>query len=182
MLVSALMLFVLLVMILLFSVLTSIWYAAALSMSLLVRFWSTPLLPPKRSMLSANCRLLMGLPPMEIDVCGHGVFPAWSSLGTSWIGWVRVSIPDRHLLLSWRTPPAVCSRGLHCWSSHSAWLVWTSPFSSKLPRTCHRLACQTLSKAFLKSRSCGIDHTGVVSSSLWWLDCWRSVLLCSGLV
>ena len=37
-------------------------------------------------------------------ICGgHGVFPAWSSLGTSWTRWVRVSIPDGHLLLSRRT-------------------------------------------------------------------------------
>ena len=46
MLISALMLFVLLDMILLFSVLTSIPYAVALSTSLLVRSWSSPLLPP----------------------------------------------------------------------------------------------------------------------------------------
>ena len=50
---------------------------------------------------------------------GHGVFPAWSSLRTSWTRLVRVSIPDGLLLLSWRTPLADCSRGLHYWSSHS---------------------------------------------------------------
>ena len=65
---SALMLFVLLVMILLFSMLTSIPYALTLSTSLLVRFWTSPLLPPIRLMLSANCRFHMGLPPLEMDV------------------------------------------------------------------------------------------------------------------
>ena len=68
MLISALMMFVLLVMILLFSMLTSIPYAVALSASLLVRFWSSPLLPPIRSMSSANRRLHMGLPPMGVDM------------------------------------------------------------------------------------------------------------------
>ena len=58
--ISALMLFVLLVMILLFSVLTSIPYAVALSISLLMRSLSSPLLPPVRSMASANCRLYIG--------------------------------------------------------------------------------------------------------------------------
>ena len=49
MLISALLLFVLLVMILLFfSVLTSFPYAVALSTCLLVRSWSSPLLPPRR--------------------------------------------------------------------------------------------------------------------------------------
>ena len=48
---------------------------------------------------------------------GHGVFPVWSYLGQSWTGWVRVSISDGHLLLSWKTPLADCSRGLNCWSS-----------------------------------------------------------------
>ena len=63
-LISALMLLVLLVMILFSSVLTSIPYAVALFMSLLVRSWSSPLLPPMRSMYSANRGLHMGLKPM----------------------------------------------------------------------------------------------------------------------
>ena len=50
MLISALMLFVLFIMILLFSVLTSIPYAVALATSLLVRSYSSLLLPPIRSM------------------------------------------------------------------------------------------------------------------------------------
>ena len=56
MLIPALILCVLLVMILFYSVLTSIQYAIALSTSLLVR---SPLLPAIRSMLSANRRLHM---------------------------------------------------------------------------------------------------------------------------
>ena len=68
MLISARMLLVLSVMILLFCVLTSIPYAVALSTSLLVKPWSLPLLPPKRSMSLANRGLHMGLPPMEMDV------------------------------------------------------------------------------------------------------------------
>ena len=60
---SALMLFVLLIMILLFSVLTSIqvyWWGLELqSAPLLLLIWSMSL---------ANCRLHMSLPPMEMDV------------------------------------------------------------------------------------------------------------------
>ena len=67
-LISALMLFELLVMILLFSVLTSVPYAVAPSTSLLVKSCSSPLLPSVRSMSSANRRLHMGLPPMQMDV------------------------------------------------------------------------------------------------------------------
>ena len=44
----------------------------------------------------------------------YGVFPAWYSLGTSWTGLLRVSISYGHILLSWRTLLADCSRGLHC--------------------------------------------------------------------
>ena len=65
---------------------------------------------------------------------GHGKFPAWSPPGTSWTGWVRVSIPDGHLLLSCRTPLADCSWGLPCWSYvvpewlelvlHLCWSFW----------------------------------------------------------
>ena len=111
MLVSALMLFVLLVMILFYSVLVSIPYALALSTSLLVRSWSLHLLPSTRSMSSANRSCLLAFHRERWMCGGHGVFPAWSSLGTSWRGWVRVSIPDRHLLLSWKVPLA------DCWSS-----------------------------------------------------------------
>ena len=67
MLISALMLLMLLVMTFLFSVLTSIPYAAALSKSLLVRSWNSPLLPPIRSMSSANRTFHVGLLPMEMD-------------------------------------------------------------------------------------------------------------------
>ena len=65
---TALMLIMLLVMILLYSMLTSIPNAVALSTSLLMRSWSSPLLPPIRLMSSANHRLHMGPPPMGMDV------------------------------------------------------------------------------------------------------------------
>ena len=73
---------------------------------------------------------------------GHGVFPAWSSRGTSWTGWVRVSIPNGRLLLSWRTPLADCSRGLQCWSYHilPEWLELVLPLCWSLwgPARGHR--------------------------------------------
>ena len=112
---------------------------------------------------------------------GHEVF---SSLGTSWTGGVRVRIPDGLLLLSWRTPLADRSRGLHCWSSqivsewlklvlHLCWSFWG-------PDTgLHARLYQTPSRSLWR---CGTDRAGVVDASLWWLDYWRSVLLCSGLV
>ena len=61
------MFFVLSVIILLFSVLTSIPYAVALTTSLLVRSSSSPLLLLIRSMSSANGRLHMGLPPIKMN-------------------------------------------------------------------------------------------------------------------
>ena len=118
------MLFVLLVMILLFFVLTSIPYDLALSASLLVRSWSSPLLPPIKSMSRQIVNCIWAFNQWRWMCGGHGVLPAWSSLGTSRTGWVRVGIRDGHLLLSWRTSLADCSRELHCWSSHivSEWL------------------------------------------------------------
>ena len=64
-LISALMLFVLLVMILLFSVLTFFPYVVALSMTMLVRSWRAA---AHRIDAFGNHRLQMGLPPMEIAV------------------------------------------------------------------------------------------------------------------
>ena len=93
-LISALMLFVVLVMILLFSVLTSIPYALALSTSLSVLSWSSALLPPITLILSANRGLHMGLPQWRGMCSRHGVCPAWSSLGTNWTGCVRANIPE----------------------------------------------------------------------------------------
>ena len=181
MLISAVMLFMLLVLILLFSVLTSIPYAIALSTSLLVRSWSSPLLPPVRSMLSASRRLHIGLPPMEMDVWWSRSVCAWSFLGISWTGWVRISIPDGHLLSSWRPPVADWSRGLHCWSSH----IWCP---NGLNQSFHYVeASEDLLQASMPDSvrrlpwslwSCGTDCAGFVGVCLWWLDCWRSVLLC----
>ena len=150
MLISALMLFVLLVMIVLFSGLTSIPYALALCLQvcwcgLEVHHCCCPW---------DWCRWrIVGC----ILVChqwrwmcgGHGAFHALSVLGTSWTGWVRVSIPDRHLLLAWRTPLADSLRGLCCCSSHTVSALNQSSFTWKLLRTCHCSVCQTLSNAFL---------------------------------
>ena len=66
---------------------------------------------------------------------------AWSTLETNWTGWVRASIPDGHVLLSWRTPWADCSRGLCSWSSHIVpeWLdlvLRHVDFSEDLPQAC----------------------------------------------
>ena len=128
MLISALMLFVLFVMIFLFSVLNSIPYAVALSSSLLMMSWSSP------ALLLDRCRrqivgYIWAFHQWRWMCGGHGVFPAWSSLGTSWTGWVRVNIPDGLLLLSWRIPLADCSRWLHCWNSHIVpeWLELALP-------------------------------------------------------
>ena len=149
-LISALMLFVLLIMTLFFSVLTSIPYAVAL----LVRSWSSPLLPSMRSMSSANRKLHMGLPPMEMDV-----WLSWSVFcmifsRNKWTGWVRVSIREGHLLLSWETPLADFLTVLHFRSSHvnSALMAWTSPFS--------------MLKSSLRLWTRGIDRAGVVCASL----------------
>ena len=78
---------------------------------------------------------------------GHWVLPAWS-LETSWTGWVRISVSDRHLLLSWRTPVADCCRGLPCWNSH---IVPERLEPVTEVRTCHRPACPTLWNASLTS-------------------------------
>ena len=96
MLISALMLFVLLVLILLFSVLTSIPYAVALSTSLLVRYWKfTTAAIHKISVVRKLYVAHLGLPQWRWSG-SHGVCPAWTSLGTSWTEWMRVSIPGGH--------------------------------------------------------------------------------------
>ena len=157
MLISALMLFMLFVMILLFSVLTFILYAVALSMSLLVRSWSSPLQPPIRSMSLANRRLHMAFLQWRSMCGGHGVFPAWSSLGTSLTEWVKISIPEEHLLLSWRTPPLAiqedCTAGvlIKCLDSLNQSFLYIKA-SKDLPQA---WLCQTPSKSIkLWNRSC----------------------------
>ena len=178
------MLFVLLVMTLLFFVLIFIPYVLALSSSLLLSIWSSPLLPLIRSMSSANHRLHMGLPPVEIDVWWPLSVSCMIFCWNSWTGWVRVGFPDRHLLLSWKTSVADCSRGPHCWISHIVperlepdlslcWRFW-GPATGLYVRLCQMPSWRLW--------SCGIDHTGVIGASLWWLYHWRSVLLCSGQV
>ena len=129
-------------------------------------------------MSSAVRRLHMAFHQWRWICGGHRLFPSWSSLGTSWTGWMRVSIADGHLLLSWRTPLDDCSRGLHCWSAqivpewlepilHLCWSFWG-------PATdLHARLCQT---PYWSTWSYGKDRVGVVGASLWWLDYWRSVL------
>ena len=73
---------------------------------------------PHKIDVVANRKLHMGLPPMEMD--------AWWPWSISCMRFSRnklnrmceMSVLDGHLLLSWRTPLADCSRGLHSWSSH----------------------------------------------------------------
>ena len=184
MLISALMLFMLWVMILLFSVLTSIPYTLALSVSLLVRSWSLTLLLPIRLMSLVNCRLHVVLPPMEMDVwwswsvsymifsgnklnkMGESKHPWWISTGAlknspSWLfkrtALLEFSYTD--VVPDWLEPvlPLCCS-------------LW-GPATGLLARL-----CQTSSWSLW---SCGTEHAGVVGGSLSWLKYWRSVLLCS---
>ena len=119
-----------------------------LSTNPLVRFWSSPLLPPVRLLSSANCRLHMGLPPMEMDVWWSWSVSCWSSLGT---GWTLSRMGESRY--PWRAPVVVLKNSpswLCNWTAllellYSAWMAWTSPSSlSKLLRTCHRPARQTL--------------------------------------
>ena len=153
MLLSSLTVFVLLVMILLFFVMTSFPYALALSTSLLVGSWSPPLLPPIWSISSANRRLHMGLPPMEMGV--------WWSWGVYcmifFVNKLNRTGESKHP--RW-TPTVVLNNSLR-WLlkrtallkfSCSPWMAWTGSSSMlKLLRTCHRPAWQTLRNAFLKS-------------------------------
>ena len=152
-LIFALMLFVLLVAILLFSVLTSIPYAVDLSTSLLARSWSSSLLPPIRSMSSANRTLHMSLPPVEMDVW-------WSCrvfCMTIYRNRLDRMIESKH---PWRTRTVVLKNS-PSWLfektallefSCSAWMAWISPSSVlKFLRTCHKPASYTLSNFFLKS-------------------------------
>ena len=101
----------------------------------------------------------------------HGVFYSLSSLGTSWTRWARVSIPDGHLLLSWRTPITDCSRRLHCLGSHivpewikpvlSLWWRFWGPARGLLARLCQMPSWSLW--------TCGTDGAVVSGASLWWL-------------
>ena len=122
--------FVLLVMILLFSVVISIPYAVALSMSLLVKSWSSPQLLPIRLMSSANRKLHMGFPPIEMDV--------WWSWSVFCMIFPRNKLnrmgESKH---PYRTPTVVLKNSPSWLSkrtallefSYSAWTTWTSPSS-----------------------------------------------------
>ena len=104
-------------------------------------------------MSSANRRMHNG-PCTNGDGCVVVIdCSAWSPLGTSWTGWVRLSIPDGHLLLSWRTPLVNCSR-LHCWSSHKVdeWLEPVLPLCLGFCRSATDLLYARLCQmSFLKS-------------------------------
>ena len=138
-------------------------------------------LPPIRSMLSANRRLHIG----HWDGC---VRWSWSVscmiFSRNKLKRMNESIPNGHLVFSWRTPLANCSKGLHCWSSRIVphWLEPVLPLCWSFwgPATgVHARLCQTHT---WRLWSCGTDHAGVMDASLWWLDYRRSVLSCSGLV
>ena len=151
MLILSVTLFVLLVMILLFYVLTSIPYAIALSMSLLMRSLSSPLLLPIRSMSLTDRRWHIWVFNQWTWMCGgHGVFPAWSSLGISWTGWVRVSIHYGHLLLSWRTPLTDCSKEcivgvlILCLNGLNQSLLYHAEASEDLPQACMLVSVKCL--------------------------------------
>ncbi|KAH3893382.1 hypothetical protein DPMN_017529 [Dreissena polymorpha] len=64
-----------------FSVVTYIPYAPALLDSVLVKSWCSLLVPSVRSMSSANYKLEIGLPPMEIKVRWSWGSTALSSQG-----------------------------------------------------------------------------------------------------
>ena len=115
----------------LFSVLTSIPYAVALSASPLVRSWSSPLLLPMRSMSEANRRLhIVGLSPMEMDVW-------WSwSVSCMIFSWNKLNRmgDSKHPRLT----PTVVLKNSSIWLfkstalmefSYSAWMAGTSPSS-----------------------------------------------------
>ena len=149
MLISALMLFVLLTTILLFSVLTAIQYSDALSTRLLVRSWSSSLLPPIRSTSIANRRSHMGLPPMEMDVCSISCM-LFSTNKLNRMG--ESKHPWRTSVVLKNSPGWLFKRTALLEISYSAWMAWASPSCMlKLLRTCQWPACQTLSNAFLKS-------------------------------
>ena len=137
------------VMILLFSIPTHIPHAVALS--LLVRL-SSPLQPPIRSMLLANHRLQMGVPPMVMDVwwsCSISclIFSRnkLNRMGESEHHWDTVVLKNSTSCLFKRTALLEFS--------YSAWIAWTSPLSMlKFLRTCHKTAWKSLSNAVVCSR------------------------------
>ena len=93
------------------------------------------------------------------DGCGsHGVFPAWSSLGTSWKGWVRVT---KH---PWWTPTVIL-RNSPSWLfkrtalleiSSIALMAWSSEVSEDT--SLHARICQMPSWSLY---SCGTVLAGV---------------------
>ena len=166
----ALMSFVLSIAILLFSVLSSISCAVALSPSLLVTPWKSILLPPVRSTSSANYRLDMALPPMGMDVWwSRSVSHMMSSrnklnrMGESRHPWWTLTVVLKNSNSSLFKRTTLLEFSYSAWMAWSSaewleaalnglkqpWMAWSSPSSMlKLMRTCNRPACQTLSNAF----------------------------------
>ena len=197
MLTSSLMLFVLLVTILLFPVLTSIPFAIALSMSLL-RSWSSPLLQPIRSILSANHRLNMGsssaLALGQLRITQSMILLGWladvyRSRSVSCIIVYRNKLNTMAESMSHCWTPTVVSKNSSSWLFkrtalleflYSAWMAWTRPPSMlKRLRICYRPACQALLNVFLKSmklwnRSCWCCRC--FSMMTWLLKIWSNVL------
>ena len=123
----------------------------------------------------ANCTLHMVYQQWKC-ICGdHGLFPARSSPGTSWTGWVKVSTPDRRLLLSQRTPQLAVQEDC-------AYVVLIVPGQLELvlplcrsfwgPATC--LQAKPCQMPCWNLWSCGTDHAHI-GVSLWWLYYWRAV-------
>ena len=117
----------------------------------------------------------MGLPPIEMDLWWSWCVSCMISSRNKLNGMGESKRPDGHLLLSWRTPVADCSRGLHFWISHIVpeWLEPVLPLCWSFwgPATgLHARLCQTPSWSLW---SCGTDHADIVGASLRCFDFWR---------
>ena len=113
-------------------------------------------------MSSANQRLHMGLPPMEMNVwwswsVSYKIFSRnkWNRMGESKHSWWAPAVVLKN------SPNWLFKRTALLEISYSGCMAWTRLSRMlKLPRTCYRLACHTLSDAFLNSMK------------LWNTSCW----------
>ena len=142
----------------------------------LLVFWKFTIAADNKSW--TNPRLHVSLPPMEMECGDHGVFPTWSSPGTSWTEWARRT----STVVLKNTPYLTVREDCTLEFSYCAWMAWTSPspgWSFRGPATgLYARVCPTPSWSLW---SFGTDRAGIVGASLWWLDRWRSVLPCLGL-